>query len=48
MDKIDIKPFRLHSEFKPSGDQPRAIARIKEGLNDGLAHQTLLGVNRLR
>lgn len=44
MDKIDIKPFRLHSEFKPSGDQPRAIARIKEGLNDGLAHQTLLGV----
>ncbi len=38
------KPFVLHSPFKPSGDQPTAIAKLKEGLNDGLAHQTLLGV----
>ncbi|QDJ12893.1 excinuclease ABC subunit B [Mergibacter septicus] len=38
------KPFILHSEFKPSGDQPTAIEKIIENLNDGLAHQTLLGV----
>ena len=38
------KPFILHSPFKPSGDQPSAIEKLTEGLNDGLAHQTLLGV----
>ncbi|MDG6882622.1 Excinuclease ABC subunit B [Phocoenobacter uteri] len=38
------KPFILHSPFKPAGDQPIAIAQLKEGLEDGLAHQTLLGV----
>ncbi|VTP65450.1 Excinuclease ABC subunit B [Leclercia adecarboxylata] len=38
------KPFKLNSAFRPSGDQPEAIRRLKEGLEDGLAHQTLLGV----
>lgn len=38
------KTFRLNSAFQPAGDQPRAIRRLKEGLEDGLAHQTLLGV----
>ena len=38
------KPFILHSPFKPSGDQPSAIEKLTEGLKDGLAHQTLLGV----
>jgi len=38
------KPFILHSPFSPSGDQPSAIEKLTEGLNDGLAHQTLLGV----
>ena len=38
------KPFKLNSAFTPSGDQPEAIRRLKEGLEDGLAHQTLLGV----
>ncbi|AFJ47702.1 excinuclease ABC subunit UvrB [Shimwellia blattae] len=38
------KLFKLHSPFKPSGDQPDAIRRLEEGLEDGLAHQTLLGV----
>lgn len=38
------KPFILHSPFKPSGDQPSAIAKLTEGLKDGLANQTLLGV----
>lgn len=38
------KLFKLHSSFTPSGDQPDAIRRLSEGLEDGLAHQTLLGV----
>ncbi len=38
------RPFRLHSEFEPAGDQPEAIERLVEGLQAGLAHQTLLGV----
>ena len=37
-------PFRLHRPFEPAGDQPEAIAKLVEGLNDGLAFQTLLGV----
>ncbi len=37
-------PFRLNQLFAPSGDQPEAIARLAEGLDDGLAFQTLLGV----
>jgi excinuclease ABC subunit B len=36
--------FRLRSHYAPAGDQPRAIAQLVEGLADGLAHQTLLGV----
>src|SRR5687767_11507514 len=36
--------FRLHAEYRPAGDQPEAIAKLVAGLNDGLAHQTLLGV----
>jgi excinuclease ABC subunit B len=38
------KPFRLQAKFKPAGDQPAAIAKLLEGLEDGLAAQTLLGV----
>jgi len=37
------KPFKLYSQYKPSGDQPAAIEKLVEGLNDGLAYQTLLG-----
>ncbi|MBR9814048.1 excinuclease ABC subunit UvrB [bacterium] len=36
--------FQLKADWQPAGDQPRAIERIVEGLNDGLSHQTLLGV----
>jgi excinuclease ABC subunit B len=36
--------FQLKTKFDPAGDQPEAIAALVEGLNDGLAHQTLLGV----
>src|SRR6266540_2764063 len=37
-------PFELHQPFQPAGDQPEAIAKLVEGLEDGLAYQTLLGV----
>jgi len=37
-------PFRLHQLFPPAGDQPEAVAKLVEGLQDGLAFQTLLGV----
>ena len=36
-------PFEVISEFKPTGDQPRAIEELSEGLNRGDKHQTLLG-----
>lgn len=38
------KPFKVHSRFKPAGDQPKAIESLIKGLEAGLAHQTLLGV----
>ncbi len=38
------KEFQIESSFEPAGDQPNAIKELTEGLNDGLAHQTLLGV----
>ncbi len=38
------KPFKIHSKFKPAGDQPEAIKQLLQGLDDGLAAQTLLGV----
>src|SRR6187397_2958174 len=37
-------PFRLNQIFEPAGDQPEAIAKLVEGIEDGLAFQTLLGV----
>ena len=37
-------PFKLHQPFLPAGDQPQAIEKLVEGINDGLAFQTLLGV----
>jgi excinuclease ABC subunit B len=36
--------FRLESKFEPAGDQPTAIAKLIEGIEDGLTHQVLLGV----
>ena len=37
-------PYRLHQPFPPAGDQPEAIERLVEGIGNGLAFQTLLGV----
>lgn len=36
--------FKLHSDFKPAGDQPKAIEKLTQGLNEGLVDQVLLGV----
>ena len=36
--------FQLASDFMPAGDQPQAIAALLDGLRNGLARQTLLGV----
>ena len=41
---MEQQPFKLEAGYEPSGDQPQAIAKLVEGLNEGLAHQTLLGV----
>ncbi|WP_203344576.1 excinuclease ABC subunit UvrB [Vibrio fluvialis] len=38
------KAFELVSDYQPSGDQPEAIRQLLEGIDAGLAHQTLLGV----
>lgn len=40
----DIVKFKIHSDYKPTGDQPQAIDKLVEGLNKGYKHQTLLGV----
>ncbi len=37
-------PFELVADYEPAGDQPEAIDKLVEGLETGLAHQTLLGV----
>ncbi|HHQ69679.1 MAG TPA: excinuclease ABC subunit UvrB [Halothiobacillaceae bacterium] len=38
------KSFQIDTKFQPAGDQPEAIKTLVTGLNDGLMHQTLLGV----
>ncbi len=39
-----IRPFKIVSDYSPAGDQPKAIVELVEGLENGLAGQTLLGV----
>src|SRR5688500_2020244 len=41
---MEHKPFVLKADYEPAGDQPQAIAKLVEGINDGFRHQTLLGV----
>ncbi len=38
------KEFKLHSNYSPKGDQPKAIKELSEGVESGFEHQTLLGV----
>ena len=40
----DERPFKVESEFEPSGDQPKAIAALAEGITSGERFQTLLGI----
>ncbi len=40
---MGIKMFKIHSQYKPSGDQPQAIEKLVEGIEKGLKHQVLLG-----
>jgi excinuclease ABC subunit B len=41
---MEKTPFKLEAAYQPAGDQPQAIDKLVEGLEAGLAHQTLLGV----
>ena len=41
---MEENKFKLVSSYKPTGDQPKAIEKLVEGLNDGLDSQVLLGV----
>ena len=41
---MESKKFVLRSKYKPTGDQPQAIQKLTEGINDGLRTQVLLGV----
>lgn len=40
--------FKLHSEYKPTGDQPQAIEYLSNGIKQGEKFQTLLGVTGSR
>jgi excinuclease ABC subunit B len=44
LEKFMAKPFKLIANYQPAGDQPKAIRELVKGLEEGLAHQTLLGV----
>ncbi|GMQ85889.1 MAG: excinuclease ABC subunit UvrB [Acidimicrobiia bacterium] len=41
---IETRPFRVHSDFAPAGDQPQAVAKLSEGIRRGDRFQTLLGI----
>ena len=41
---METRKFKLHSHFAPTGDQPQAIEKLVEGIEDGLKDQVLLGV----
>lgn len=40
--------FKLHSDYKPTGDQPKAIEYLSKGIKEGKKFQTLLGVTGSR
>ncbi len=42
--KFVVMQFQLNSEFDPTGDQPKAIKQLTDGILDGDKYQTLLGV----
>src|ERR1700704_4529652 len=42
--RVEQQPFKLEADYAPAGDQPEAIEKLVEGLTEGRAPQTLLGV----
>lgn len=44
--RMEENMFKIHSEYKPTGDQPKAIAYLSNGINENKKFQTLLGVTR--
>ena len=40
----NLNMFKLHSDYKPTGDQPQAIEYLSKGIEEGKKFQTLLGV----
>ena len=42
------KMFKIHSDYKPTGDQPKAIEYLSKGIKEGKKFQTLLGVTGSR
>ena len=42
-----ILMFKIHSDYKPTGDQPKAIEYLSKGIDEGKKFQTLLGVTRI-
>ena len=40
--------FKIHSDYKPTGDQPKAIEYLAKGIEEGKKFQTLLGVTGSR
>ncbi len=40
----DVAELKVFSDYEPAGDQPRSISALVDGIEDGLSHQTLLGV----
>lgn len=46
--KEALKMFKLHSKFKPTGDQPEAIKKLVDGIKRKERYQTLLGVTGSR
>ena len=47
MIKKGNKMFKIHSDYQPTGDQPKAIEYLSKGIQEGKKFQTLLGVTRL-
>ena len=43
----EARPFRVHSEFAPAGDQPAAIEQLVDGVDRGERFQTLLGISEV-
>lgn len=41
---IEINKFKIESNYRPTGDQPIAIEKLAQGIDEGLKHQVLLGV----